>query len=417
MEEEKKIINCFPGYEYKRLEDGRYHNMYRGVDVGFGGYVYAEPGMYENVWLFDVGNMHGASILALNKFGEHTKNYKAIRDARMAIKHRDYDAVKDMFDGKFMKYLTSDEEADRLQMALKLVLNSTYGIAAATFDNPLRDPRDVNNIIALRGALFMKTLQDEIVKRGYSVVHIKTDSCKVPNGDPEIANFIIDFGRQYGYEFEHECVYDRMCLVNDAVYIAKYDGYGVRNKGGKHAGEWTATGTQFQIPYVFKTLFSKEPIEFKDMCETKTVKSAIFLDFNENLPDVSDYEEEMARREYNSKRSENEWKKLNKSFKDISDFELKQEINKGHNYRFVGKAGSFCPVIKGTGGGNLMKDNKGKMAYVAGAKGYRWMEAEVLRALGTEEAMHRINRKYYAALVDDAIATISEYGDFEAFAS
>lgn len=412
-----QIINAFPGYEYKRLDDGRFHNIYRGVDVGFGGYVYAEPGMYENVWLFDVGNMHGASILALNKFGEYTKNYKAIRDARMAIKHRDYDRVKDMFDGKFMKYLTSDQEADRLQNALKLVLNSTYGIAAATFDNPLRDPRDVNNIIALRGALFMKTLQDEIVKQGYSVVHIKTDSCKVPNGDPEIAKFILDFGRKYGYEFEHECVYERMCLVNDAVYIAKYDNQGVRNKGGKHAGQWTATGTQFQIPYVFKTLFSKEPLEFKDMCETKTVKSAIYLDFNEDLPDVSAYEEEQARRDYNRKRSENEWKKLNPNFKDMSDADLANEISKGHNYRFVGKAGSFCPVISGTGGGNLMRDNNGKMAFVGGTKGYRWKEAEVLRALGTDEAMRSINKKYYAALVDDAIATISEYGDFEAFVS
>lgn len=412
-----QIINAFPGYEYKRLDDGRFHNIYRGVDVGFGGYVYAEPGMYENVWLFDVGNMHGASILALNKFGEYTKNYKAIRDARMAIKHRDYDSVKDMFDGKFMKYLTSDQEADRLQNALKLVLNSTYGIAAATFDNPLRDPRDVNNIIALRGALFMKTLQDEIVKQGYSVVHIKTDSCKIPNGDPEIAKFILDFGRKYGYEFEHECVYERMCLVNDAVYIAKYDNQGVRNKGGKHAGQWTATGTQFQIPYVFKTLFSKEPLEFKDMCETKTVKSAIYLDFNEDLPDVSAYEEEQARRDYNRKRSENEWKKLNPNFKDMSDADLANEISKGHNYRFVGKAGSFCPVISGTGGGNLMRDNNGKMAFVGGTKGYRWKEAEVLRALGTDEAMRSINKKYYAALVDDAIATISEYGDFEAFAS
>ena len=157
----KDFINSFPGYEFKRMEDGKYHNMYRGVDVGFGGYVYAEPGMYENVWLFDVGNMHGASIIALNKFGEHTQNYKNIRDARMAIKHRDYEKAKTFFNGKLEKYLTSDEEADKLQAAFKLVLNSTYGIAAATFDNPLRDPRDKNNIIALRGALFMKTLQDQ----------------------------------------------------------------------------------------------------------------------------------------------------------------------------------------------------------------------------------------------------------------
>ena len=53
----------------------------------------------------------------------------------------------------------------------------------------------------------------------------------------------------YGYNFEHEATYERMCLVNDAVYIARY-----LNKDGT-PGKWTATGTQFAVPYVFKTLF------------------------------------------------------------------------------------------------------------------------------------------------------------------
>ena len=83
----------------------------------------------------------------------------------------------------------------------------------------------------------------------------------------------------YGYNFEHEATYDRMCLVNDAVYIARY-------KDGKHAGEWTATGTQFQVPYVFKKLFSKEPIKFEDMCESKSVTSALYL--RNNDPDAEE---------------------------------------------------------------------------------------------------------------------------------
>ena len=143
-------INAFPGYEFKRLDDNKYHNIYRGTDVGFGGYVYAEPGIYKNVVLMDVGNMHGASIIALNKFGEYTKKYAEIRDARMAIKEGlrtgDFSKAGEMLGGKLKKYLTGPEEADSLQNALKLVLNSTYGIAAATFDNPLRDSRDTNNI-------------------------------------------------------------------------------------------------------------------------------------------------------------------------------------------------------------------------------------------------------------------------------
>ena len=54
-----KIINSFPGYEYvEKGEDNRPHNMYRGTDIGFGGYIYSEPGMYTNVALLDVASMH-----------------------------------------------------------------------------------------------------------------------------------------------------------------------------------------------------------------------------------------------------------------------------------------------------------------------------------------------------------------------
>ena len=390
------IINSFPGYEYVNGQ-----NMFRGEDLGKGGWVYAEPGMYLNVALLDIGNMHGASILNLNKFGEHTKKYKEIRDARMALKHHDYEAVKKMLDGKLVKYLNNDQDADDLQAALKLVLNSTYGIAAASFDNPLRDPRDVNNIIALRGALFMRTLKDELIKKGFPGIHYKTDSVKIPNATQEIIEFVMDFGKKYGYEFEHECTYDRMCLVNDAVYIAKYDDKGVRNKGGKKANEWTATGAQFKNPYVFKKLFSKEKIEFLDMCETREVKTALYLDMNEGYPDVSLYEKE--------------YEKLKKNKSDPERMEeLRKEIAKGHNYIFVGRTGLFCPMIDGVGGGLLVRENKDKFDSAPNSSGTRWMEAEMVKTLGKEKD---INTRYFDKLCDDAIDKISEYGDFYWFTS
>ena len=41
------IINCFPGYTFEYSEkDNKYHNMYRGTDIGFGGYIISNPGMY-----------------------------------------------------------------------------------------------------------------------------------------------------------------------------------------------------------------------------------------------------------------------------------------------------------------------------------------------------------------------------------
>lgn len=380
------IINAFPGYEFV---DGK--NIYRGTDVGKGGYVYAEPGMYGNIALLDVASMHPHSAINLNAFGEYTQHFKDLVDARIAIKRKDFDKARKMFGGKLAPYLDDETTAKNLTQALKIAINSVYGLTSANFDNPFRDIRNKNNIIALRGALFMRTLQDEVQKRGFKVAHIKTDSIKIPDATPEIIEFVMDFGRQYGYEFEHEATYDRMCLVNDAVYIAKYDN-----------GEWTATGTQFQIPYVFKKLFSKEDILFDDLCETKSVTSSLYLDMNENLPDVSSLEKELNKVLKNSPGDEN---LINN---------LKEEIAKGHNYRFIGKVGRFCPIKPGCGGGLLMREKDGKYYSATGAKGYRWLEAEIVSSLGRTDD---IDEGHFKEMADAAIDTIKKYGDYEWFVS
>lgn len=380
------IINAFPGYEFV---DGK--NIYRGTDVGKGGYVYAEPGMYGNIALLDVASMHPHSAINLNAFGEYTQHFKDLVDARIAIKRKDFDKARKMFGGKLAPYLDDETTAKNLTQALKIAINSVYGLTSANFDNPFRDIRNKNNIIALRGALFMRTLQDEVQKRGFKVAHIKTDSIKIPDATPEIIEFVMDFGRQYGYEFEHEATYDRMCLVNDAVYIAKYDN-----------GEWTATGTQFQIPYVFKKLFSKEDILFDDLCETKSVTSSLYLDMNENLPDVSSLEKELNKVLKNSPWDEN---LINN---------LKEEIAKGHNYRFIGKVGRFCPIKPGCGGGLLMREKDGKYYSATGAKGYRWLEAEIVSSLGRTDD---IDEGHFKEMADAAIDTIKKYGDYEWFVS
>lgn len=380
------IINAFPGYEFV---DGK--NIYRGTDVGKGGYVYAEPGMYGNIALLDVASMHPHSAINLNAFGEYTQHFKDLVDARIAIKRKDFDKARKMFGGKLAPYLDDETTAKNLTQALKIAINSVYGLTSANFDNPFRDIRNKNNIIALRGALFMRTLQDEVQKRGFKVAHIKTDSIKIPDATPEIIEFVMDFGRQYGYEFEHEATYDRMCLVNDAVYIAKYDN-----------GEWTATGTQFQIPYVFKKLFTKEKILFDDLCETKSVTSSLYLDMNENLPDVSSLEKELNKVLKNSPGDEN---LINN---------LKEEIAKGHNYRFIGKVGRFCPIKPGCGGGLLMREKDGKYYSATGAKGYRWLEAEIVSSLGRTDD---IDEGHFKEMADAAIDTIKKYGDYEWFVS
>ena len=347
----------FPGYRY---EAGK--STYRGEEVGEGGYVYSEPGMYKNIALLDIASMHPSSIVAERLFGDYTDRFQDILNARIAIKHKDFDKAKTMLNGTLAKYLTNEESAADLAQALKIAINSVYGLTSARFDNPFRDIRNKDNIVAKRGALFMINLKHEVQKRGFTVAHIKTDSIKIPDATQEIIQFVMDYGKMYGYNFEHEATYDRMCLVNDAVYIAKYDN-----------GEWTATGTQFQVPYVFKTLFSHESIEFKDLCETKSVaKGDLYLDMNETLPEDE------------------------------------------HNYIFVGRVGSFCPIKPGCNGGILYRVNDGKYYAAAGTKGYRWLEAENVKILEKEDT---IDKTFYDRLCNDAINDISKYGDFDWFVS
>ena len=384
--EAKSLLPYFPGYKY---EMGK--STYKGVEVGEGGRVFANPGMYGNVALLDVASMHPHSAIMEVLFGvKFTRRFREIVYGRVHIKHEAWDEVNNMLDGKLTPYIQKvidgEMSSKELANALKIAINSVYGLTAASFETLFRDPRNIDNIVAKRGALFMVDLQEAVEKRGFVVVHIKTDSIKIADATPEIIDFVMQFGKKYGYTFEHEETYDRMCLVNDAVYIAKYQTPHKDKATGKEIW-WTATGTQFQVPYVFKKLFSKEDIVFEDLCETKEVKTAIYMDMNEGL-------------------SEGE-----------------------HDYNFVGKVGSFCPIKPGCGGADLVRearDAQGNIKYdsVTGAKGYRWLEAEAVKILGKEAD---IDRSYYDDLVHAAVygkgtgknrkPGIADFGDFEWFVS
>lgn len=418
-------INAFPGYEFVYdPKDNKYHNIYRGVDVGKGGWVYSDPGIYSNIALLDAASLHPCSIIELNKLGEYTSRYAELKQARVYIKHKDFESAKKLFDGKLAKYLNDPNEAKALSKALKLPINAFFGISFATFPNPARDSRDKNNIIALRGALFMKTLFDEVEARGFHIIHVKTDSVKIPNATPEIIKFVQDFGKKYGYDMEHEATYERMCLIDDAQYIATFmrpekcqELYGYipgdnedHFRSNSHA--WTATGNEFKRPYIFKTLFSGEEPSFDDLCETKSVKdAAIYLDFNENMPDVEIYEKELGKRLHNIEYPDKK-EKLNSELTGYSDEELRKEISKGHNYSFIGRVGRFYPVKPGTGGGLLVSQRDNKYNYVSGSKGHRWIEAEIALKLHKEGDR---DPSYYQEQIDKSIKKIEKSGGIGSF--
>lgn len=337
----------FEGYEF---DAGK--STYMGEEVGEGGYVYAEPGMYENVALLDVASMHPTSIIQLNMFGEYTKNFEALVQARLAIKNGDYESARGMLGGKLAPYLKDAKDAKDLSWALKIIINIVYGLTSATFESPFRDKRNKDNIAAKRGALFMIELKNHLQELGYKVVHIKTDSIKIANFDDEVIDLVYRFGEKYGYTFEHEETYEKFCLVNDAVYVARTGG---------NDGHWTATGAQFKVPFVFKTLFDGEPILPQDLAETKQVaKGYMYLKFGDDM-------------------------------------------------KFVGRTGRFIPVVSG-GGELIRKDDSGKEFAVTGTKGFRWLESDAVKAAGIEP---EVDLTYFEGLAEKAKKTIEEFGSFE----
>ena len=391
------LSTIYSGYEFdaRGIDKSRYNegtkivsgkSIYKGKDPGEGGYAVGYPGMYTHVALLDVESMHPHSLIALNMFGdEYTARFKDIVDARLAIKHKEYDKAGKMLDGRLKPYLKNPKDAKKVANALKTAINSVYGLTSASFPNKLKDPRNIDNIVAKYGALFMINLEEEVTKRGYKVVHIKTDSIKIADANPDIINFCMEYAAKYGYKFNHEATYEKMCIINDAVYVAKYEraewcqnryGY-IPEDNQDHEGQWTATGKQFQVPYVFKTLFSHEPIEFKDMCEVFQVSTALYLDFDGSK-------------------------------------------------KFIGRIGEFCPILYDCGGGVLLRDaGNDKFSAVQGTKRpgkipkgepetYFWLESEDVQIMHKEGV---IDITYYTHLVDDAVDVISNYCNFEWFVS
>jgi DNA polymerase elongation subunit (family B) len=351
----------FPGYEF---ENGK--STYRGEDPSEGGYVYAEPGIYENVPVLDVASMHPTSIVRLNLFGEYTKNFLALIEARLAIKRRDFDAARAMFNGRLAPFLEDTAEADALSYALKIAINIVYGLTSARFDNPFKDNRNRDNIVAKRGALFMIDLKHAAQEKGLTVAHIKTDSIKLPGATQEDIDEVVAFGAKYGYEFEHETTYEKFCLIDKAQYIARENGM------------WTATGAEFQHPYVFKTLFSQEVVVWEDLCETKQVTQGdIYIDFNHDTPMATEppVEDRMI---------------------------------------FAGRVGKFVPVKEGIGGGILYRVKDGKQYKVTGTSGYLWMEADMALAAGGFDV---VDMTYYEGLAEEARKSIEKFGSFEEFVS
>lgn len=328
--------------------------------IGEGGLVFSIPGMYEGIKTQDSASHHPHSMYRERIFGEYTDVMWDLVKARLYIKHEDYESAGKLFNGALKPYLTNKADAKGLSKALKIAINSIYGLTSARFLNEFRDPRNIDNIVAKRGALYMVDLKNFIESLGFKVVHVKTDSIKVADITEDLIALIRIHAALYGYEFETEEEYDKFCLVNDAAYIAQHPD-----------GTWEAKGDEFLQKYTYKTLFTKEKVEFEDLCVVKEVKKgAIYIDFG-------------------------------------------TEENK--DLKFVGRVGEFMPVKDV--GGKLTCINGDRVSAVSGTKGYLWLESEYVKGLGDDKWKDMVDISFFNEMADATKEKLCVYGDFEWFVS
>lgn len=426
-----KLAREFPGYVFGP-RDGKVGapnvSTYRGEEIGEGGLVRSKPGLYRDVVLLDVASMHPTSIGQLNLFGdEYTPRYMAIVHAQLQLKHvaqaledglvPDYDSVKALVDGKLVPYVEDIEKmaaedpaaaakaAKQLRYGLKIAMNIVYGLTSAKFDNPFKDMRNVDNIVAKRGALFMVDLmhyiEDEL---GFPVIHIKTDSVKIAGATPECIRLVQEFAAKYGYDMEHEATYEKFGLVNDAVYVAKHP-----KKG------WSATGAQYQHPYVFKKLFGLgDEISFLDLRETKSVqKGAIFLDFGIHQEAEDGLTGWVDGAVLGMKQAEKMKKKNEDGWEDAMVAAEAEMIVAISELVHVGKVGQFTPVLDGYGGGQLWRVVDGKAFAIQGTKNYLWVDSSVAAGLPDEGIAYA----YFDALVDTGVKNLDQFLEESPFTS
>lgn len=110
-----------------------------------------KPGRFRNIKLADVGSMYPSIIVKLGALGTATEKYDEIRKERLQIKHTDKVRAN----------------------ALKLILNSTYGLFKNQYSN-LYNPY-ASAVVCMYGQMVLFRLCGMLHEAGYNLVNINTD--------------------------------------------------------------------------------------------------------------------------------------------------------------------------------------------------------------------------------------------------
>ncbi len=160
---------------------------------------------FENVKLLDVASLYPNIILKLNALGQATTTYKEIVEKRLAVKHTDQE----------------------LQKALKLVINSCYGLLNNQY-SILYNPKAALSV-CIFGQICLYDLCTRLAPT-CKLVNINTDGVAFTTSDDDYKKVWQEWENDYGFTLEEDS-FDLFIQKDVNNYIGVKDGK-IKVKGG-----------------------------------------------------------------------------------------------------------------------------------------------------------------------------------------
>lgn len=224
------------------------------IEFAFGGLhgVHSKRHDFSNVKLLDVASMYPNIIINNHALGiESTKIYKTIVDKRIAVKHTD----------------------EKLQKALKLVINSCYGLLNNQYS--LLYNSKASRTVCIIGQIALYDLSKRLYEAGCTLINLNTDGVAFCGEESQYKPVWEAWEQEYGLTLELD-EFDRWIQKDVNNYIAIQGDY-IKVKGadaGKYhdsinleTGEvkglsWCRTNTAAIVSkcLVDKIIYGKDPI-------------------------------------------------------------------------------------------------------------------------------------------------------------
>lgn len=172
---------------------------------------------FKNVKLLDVTSLYPNILIKIGALGKATEKYQEIVNQRVKVKHKD----------------------PVLSNALKLVINSTYGLMKNQYSK-LYNPKGAESV-CIFGQIALYDLCTRLYEAGYKLININTDGVAFNGGDE--GNFDVEHGYDYEevwHEWEEDyglnlelSEFDTWIQKDVNNYVARYKNGKLKVKGGE----------------------------------------------------------------------------------------------------------------------------------------------------------------------------------------